>query len=120
MTDEQGQTASVHEAAENVEWRGTRRRSFGTARTSAMVSVARVAASRASAASVEQPNNKARAENRLDGRGSAHGSALAAAARIFGAGRSRRTKKGSTGGRFRAELRRGCLEARNHGGWFQH
>ena len=54
----QGQTASVHEAAENMEWRGARRRNFGTARTTAMVNVARVVASRASATSVEQLNSK--------------------------------------------------------------
>ena len=39
-TNEQEQTASVHEAAENMEWPGARRRSFGTAWTTAMVSVA--------------------------------------------------------------------------------
>lgn len=57
-TSEQEQPASVHEAAENMDWRGARRHNFGTARTTAMVSVARVAASRASATSVEQLDSK--------------------------------------------------------------
>jgi hypothetical protein len=39
-TGEEGQTASVYEAAENMEWPGTRRGSFGTVWTTAMVSVA--------------------------------------------------------------------------------